>query len=427
MRGIGRLVILIGLVSSLALLIPYGLLINTRIAAPQFFGDFLSLEDSDSDIKARAENIPLTDLEKMLASSDVEDRRFAVRVLGFRQDRTAIPALIKSLDDDLPFRESRTGKETSISEISKTALTQILKKQISDHPEDVAILISIFTAAEKGDPSQRRAVVEILGRIREPLSKRLLLGISAEGDTELKEVAVESLARIERLTIENTFYKTVRSWQIQMVLVSAILILLLLWASGHRLRERSWGKSVALSIAPILLVGSFAAIIAVDFCKGRINARHIDSAVRHRDLVALKTMNYYDDTPYPGDSYVASHLLKSCNEEVISRLVALPSVRTTDDETAVKNTDARTQWILARFTASNLGDRRLEALVESPEARIRGTFASVLGKLGFRNERIVDALTRLTKDQDPHVKKAAEESLAAVRSKPEWEWYPEPS
>ena len=112
----------------------------------------MSLEDSDSDIKARAKDIPLTDLEKMLASSDAEDRRFAVRALGFKEDRAAIPALIQSLDDDLPFRERRAGKETSISEISKTALTQILKKQISEHPEDVGILIPFFTAAEKGEP-----------------------------------------------------------------------------------------------------------------------------------------------------------------------------------------------------------------------------------------------------------------------------------
>jgi len=421
MRTIQQPVILIGLVLTLALLVPYGLLINTRIAAPQFLGDLLSLEDSDSDVKARAKDIPLTDLEKTLASPDAEDRRFAVRALGFREDRTSMPALIKSLDDNLPFRESRTGKETSISEISKTALTQILKKQISGRPEDVGILIPLFAAAEKGSPLQRRAVIEILGRIREPLSKRLLLVTSAEGDNELKEVAVESLAQFDRLTKQNASYKTVRSWQIQMVLVSAILLLLLLWVAGHRLREKSQGKFVALSIAPVLLVGSFAAVIAADVFKGSISAQHIDSAVRQRDLVALKTMNYHDHTSYPGDSFVASHLLKSCNEDVISCLVALPSVLTTDDETAVKRIDARTQWILARFTASNLGSPRLEALVNGPDAQVREALALILGKLGVRNERIVDSLTRLTKDQDPRVRKAAEESLVGVRSKPEWE------
>ncbi len=427
MLTIRQPVIFIGLVLCLALLIPYGLLVNTRITAPKFSGDFLSLEDSDSDIKARAKDIPVKDLEKMLASPDAEDRKFAVRALGFKDDRTAISALVQSLNDNLPFRELRTGKETYISEISKTALTQILKKQISEHPEDVGILIPLFDAAEKGDPLQRRAVIEVLGRIREPLSKRLLLGASAEDEQGLRQVAVESLAKIAGLTTENTWYKTVRSWQIQMVLISAIMILLLLWVAGRRLRERSRGELIALSIAPILLVGSFAAIIAADIFKGSISAQHIDSAVRHRDLVALKTMNYLDDTSYPGDSYMANHLLKSCNEEVISCLVALPSVQTTDDENAVKNTEARAQWILARFTASNLGAPRLEALVNSPDAQIRRALASVLGKLGVRNEHIIDSLTRLTNDQDPRVRKAAEESLASVRSKPEWEEYPGPS
>ena len=346
MSTIRRFVILIGLMLSLALLIPYGLLINTRITAPQFSGDFLSLEDSDSDVKARAKDIPLADLEKTLASSDAEDRRFALRVLGFREDRAAIPALIHALDDNLPFREHGTGKETSISLISETILTQILKKRISEHPADIGVLIPLFTAAEKGSPLQRRGVIEILGRIREPLSKRLLLGVSAEDEQGLKQVAVESLAKIDRLAKHNTWNKTVRSWQIQMVLVCAIMILLLLWVAGRRFRERSPSEVIALSIAPVLLIGLFAAIIVADFSKGRISAQHIDLAVRHRDLVALKTMNYHDHTSYPGDSYVASHLLKSCDEEVISCLVALPSVETTDDETAVKNNDARTQWIL---------------------------------------------------------------------------------
>ena len=192
---------------------------------------------------------------------------------------------------------------------------------------------------------------------------------------------------------------------------------------ARRLREKSPSQLIALSMAPILLVGSFAAIIAADFFEGRIDARHVDLAVRHRDLVALKTMNYHDRTTYPADSYVASHLLKSCNEDVIRCLLALPSVQTTDAEIAVKNIDARTQWILARFIVSNLGAPRLEALVNGPDAQIREILASVLGKLGIRNEHIVEALTRLSKDQNPRVRKTAEASLARVRSNPVWEAY----
>jgi HEAT repeat protein len=427
MRRLSGLIILIGLVLSLALLIPYGLLVKARMPALEFFGDFFSLVDSDSDIKAQAKSIPLTDLEKMLASSDAEDRRFAVRALGFREDRSAIPALVQSLDDNQPFRDGATGKETSVSEISGTVLIRIFKEQISEHPQDVGILIPLFTAAGKGNPLRRRAAIEILGRIREPLSKRLLLGISAEGEKELKAVAGESLAEFERLTEQNTWNKTVRNWQIQMVSISAIMILLLLWVAGCRLRDRYGVELIALSIAPIFLVGLFAAVIAANFFRGSISAEHIDSAVRHRDLVALKAMNYHDHTSYPGDSYVANYLLNSCNEDVIRRLVALPSVQTTDDESAVKDVDARTQWVLARFTASNLGGPRLEALINGPDAQIREVLASVLGKLGVRNERIIQALTRLTQDQSPRVRKAAEESMDSLRLIPVWEEFPGPS
>jgi len=132
-------------------------------------------------------------------------------------------------------------------------------------------------------------------------------------------------------------------------------------------------------------------------------------------------MNYHDYTSYPGDSFVVSHLLRSCNEDVIRCLIALPSVQATDDETAGKNTDARARWVMARFTASNLGAPRLEALVNSPDSQVRGSLASVLGKLGVRNERINDLLTRLIKDENPSVRKAAEQSLARVQSDPVWE------
>jgi len=121
---------------------------------------------------------------------------------------------------------------------------------------------------------------------------------------------------------------------------------------------------------------------------------------------------------------VARHLMRSFNEEVIRCLIALPSVQATDDETAIKNTGARARWVLARFTACNLGAPQLDSLIDSSDSEIRIVFASVLGKLGVRNDHIVDALTRLSKDQDRRVRKTAEESLARVQMNPVWLGYP---
>ncbi len=57
-----------------------------------------------------------------------------------------------------------------------------------------------------------------------------------------------------------------------MVLISAIMILLLSLAGGCRLRVRYQSKLIVLSMEPMLLIGSFAAIIVVDFFKGMILA-----------------------------------------------------------------------------------------------------------------------------------------------------------
>jgi HEAT repeat protein len=86
----------------------------------------------------------------------------------------------------------------------------------------------------------------------------------------------------------------------------------------------------------------------------------------------------------------------------------------------VKNTEAISQWILSRFIASNLGAPDLEALLNSPDPQTRLMLASALGKLGVRNEQIIAALTHLTKDNDPQVRKTAEESTARVRGYPAW-------
>ncbi len=405
----------------MALLIPYRMLINTSVTAQlEFVREFLFLGASGSDLKARAKNIPMQNLKEMLASSDPDVRGFAAKMLGYKDDPSAVPVLIQSLNDNVRFRNSITTNETSVSSISAAALVQILKRQISRKPEDLSLLLPFFAAAEQGTPLQREAVIEILGQIREPLLKQLLLGIPAEHTSGLNQVSTKALAQIDSQTIGNTFYENVRAEQIQFIFICAIIILLLFCAIAWGLREQSKTGLILLSLAPLVMVGLFGAIVVVDFSKSKVNDQCIDLAVGNQDLGALKTMLYHDCVSYPGDSYVAGHLVRSCDENVIHCLIALRSVQSTDDETAVKNTDPISKWILARCIAFNLKAPGLEALVNSPDPQIRLALASVLGKLGVRNEQIIAALTLLAKDKDPQVRKTAEESMSRVRGNPVW-------
>ncbi len=415
-----QIIVFIGLVLCIALLVPYRILINTSITAPLELVRGVFSEPWDSDPEVRAKNVSVQTLQKMWASADPDVRGPAAKIMGFKDDPSAVPALIRSLDDAVRFRDAKRQSETSVCDISKTSLAQILKRQISLKPYDISLLLPLFAAAEQGSPMQRKAVIEILGQIREPLIKQLLAAIPADDDPEFKQVSTKALARIDSQRIENTLYENVRDGQIQFVVICAITILLLLSAIFWRIFHKSQSGLTLLSLAPLVLVGIFMAIIVADFSKGKINDQNIDLAIINQDLVALKTMLYHDYSPYPGDSYVARHLLRSSDERVVHSLIALPSVQSTDDEAAVKNTEAESQWLLARFVASNLGSQRLESLIDSEDPQIRVVLAAVLRKLGVRNEDIIATLTQLAKDEDPLVRKTAEQSMARVRGNPAW-------
>lgn len=421
MHKLRQLLLWLCLIACIGLLMPYGPLVDTGILAFQeFLGGVFAFDDADSDIKAHAKDIPLKNLEEMLTYTNPVARAFASRALGHRADIAAVPDLIQSLNDTLPFRERNSREHTSLSEISEKTLVSILKTQIGREPENVVPLIPFFVAAERGSLAERKAVTEILGEIREPLARRLMLEISTDRDKEIVKASKTSLARIESYELENAGYANLRSTQVRLVLGSLLLIALILGSIWQRLRKGSQTQLVLLSVVPVVLLGSFVAVIMNDLSKGQISEQAVDAAIRNRDLVTLRTMNYHDTAPYPGDSYMARYLLKSCNQEVIRCLILLPSVQITDDETATRLTETRTRWILARFVASGFGTPRLDRVVNSEDPAIKLAIVSVLGRLGVRNDYITGTLTRLSKDGDPRVRKSADEAFSRIRGYPVW-------
>jgi hypothetical protein len=421
MRKLRQLILGICLVACIGILLPFGSMVDTGVLAfHEFLGGLFAVDDSDTDIKAHAKGIPLKNLQEMLTYTNPVARAFAARALGHRAELAAVPDLIQSLNDTLPFRERNSREHTSLGAISKKTLVSMLKAQIGREPENIAVLMPFFGAAERGSSAERKSVTEILGEIREPLARPLLLEISKDRDQELLRASKTSLAELDSYALENSGYWNLRNTQVRVVLSSVFLVALLLWSIIHRLRKGAQTQLILLSVVPVVLLGSFAAVIVGDFSKGKISEQAVDAAIRNQDIIKLRTMNYHDVTPYPGDSYIARYLLKSCNEDVIRCLISLPLVQTTDDETATKLTEIRTRWILARYVASGVGTPLLDSLVNSEDAAIRLAVAMVLGKLGVRNNYITDALARLAKDEDLRVRKAADEASARVRGYPVW-------
>jgi len=366
----------------------------------------------------------------MLTYANPEAKAFAAQALGQRADFAATPALIQALNDTRPFRDRHTKEEATLAGMAAEALVAILKAQINRQPENISVLTQFLTTAERGTPQERKSVIEILGEVKEPLARPLLLDIAKEPDREIGTAAGNAVVKIESKPKESEGSIELAHRQVRMVLSAGVLAIFLLAAMGYRLVRGPNRSLVLLSIVPISLVGAFGAVIASDYFAGEVDSSSIDRAIGNRDLRALRAINYHDPAQYPGDSYVARYLLVRCDEEVIRCLLSLRSVQVTDNEPVTQLTDRRMHWVLSRFIGSNLGSRRLDDIIASKDPKIRMAVASGLGGLSVRNDEITAALTRLAGDENEGVRRAAERFLADLKRYPIWTSYsadgPEP-
>jgi len=411
-------------VMCVGLLVPYGQLLDlATLASQEFLGNIFSADDSSTSIQARAKDIPVKNLTEMLTYANPEAKAFAAQALGQRAEFAATPALIQALNDTRPFRDRHTKEEASLAGMSRDALVAILKAQINRQPENISVLAQFFTAAERGTPLERKSIVEILGEVKEPLARPLLLDMAKEPDREIGAAAGNAVAKIESQPKEGEASIELAHRQVRMALSAGVLAIFLLASMGYRL-VRGANRSLALlSIVPTFLIGGFGAVIASDYLTGEVDSSSIDRAIQNRDLRALRTINYHDRAQYPGDSYVARYLLGRCDEEVIRCLMLLRSVQATDDETVTKLTERRTHWVLSRFIGYSLGSRRLDDVINSKDPQIRMAVASALGGLAVRNDDITAALTRLAGDENEDVRKAAEKYLSGLKQHPIWTSY----
>jgi HEAT repeat protein len=404
-----------------ALTVPYVPLWEIGIVASnEFLGGSFSGDHSAKDVRTRSKDLSVKDLKEMLTHANPDASAFAAKALALREEASALPELIQGLNNTRPFRERATREETSTAAVSKAAIITILKAQIRKQPENIALLTPLFTAAERGTAPERKAAIEILGELKEPLAKPLLEESVAERDRDLSGAARQALAQIDAQGTESEQSAALANWQMRLILVAGLLGAALLVASVFRLIRGEQRRLALLSIAPIFLLGSFGAVIFIDHSRGIVSAEHLDAALRGKNLWELRTILYHEASPYPGDSYVARQLLTRFNEDMFGSFLSLPSVQSTDYDVFTKLADSRQEWILSRFLVANLDSPKLRALLSSKDKDVRRVTASTLGKLGIKNEQIIGALTLLAGDSNERVKKTAEEALAKVNRNPVW-------
>lgn len=380
--------------------------------------DILSAQEPASDILFPTRKLRSNDLRIMLSSSNSVARAYAIQEIAKRGDLSAETDLIRLLKDSSPVQLSKGLQQTRVAEVAKTALVHIIRLRIWQAPDNIGLLVPYAKAAITGGLRERQAIIEILSQLKEPMARQLFAKMTADPNPLIRQAATDALANME--LEKPRFLASVIGRKMDLTLTASLVIMMgcALWAGVTSKSGRTRLRISLLAVIPVVLLGWIISLIVLDFSMGIADERAIDSAIRHRETVALKAMNYQHITHYPGDSYVAQFLVKKGTEDTVQCLAHLLDAAPDDNPGYARILRDRSRWVLSRIIGTRLGTPELKELAESGHPEVRATVAEYLGRLKVRNHAIIDTLTRLTNDKDEEVRKKAIEALAKAARSP---------
>lgn len=387
--------------------------------------DLMGVYEAGQSAPAYAKELSLHDLKHMLASISQDLRVSAIQVIAERGEYEFIPYLTKLLNETDPIEGYREREQTSFSKLSRDALERIARERIKREPANLSLLQPYLGTATNGTFLERKAMIEILGNLGEPLGVPLLRDIAMnDGNFGLRQEAERALTRITSYVPDNKAYREIRATQLQVFLVMSGVTLALVWFMVNGLRKSIDIRFVLFAMVPILICSALAYLTIMEYRKGTADPQSLSAAIRQGDLMALRSITFQDYTVFPGDSPSARLLANLGHEEVVRMLNLLPSVEPDDFAYLRTASEKKTEWILARILASKLGTSRMNDLIHNPDLTVRFSVATVLGRLMVKNDDIIDALTKLTKDDSDRVREKASVALAQVEKFPRWRGLP---
>lgn len=381
--------------------------------------DVLGIHRVEEKAPAYTKDLSLIELKHMVAAGSPALRASAVQALGERNEHEVLAILVPLLNDT-DLAEIGSHRKT-VSELAKSSLTRVVRTRIEKEPGNIAILIPYFSGALGGTSLQRRSMIEILGAIREPLARSILLKIAREDkDVGLRESAERSLENIDSQAIESSIYRVLRVNQIRLVVAAGFIVCVLLPFMLHRFRKSQDRRSALLLLVPILICCGFAILIAIEHSRGRVNADALDTAIHEERSMVVRTMGYHDETDFPGDSFVARRMVTIGNARMVKALNEVCSIEPDDFDTVKQMASARREWVLARVLASKLGTSGLSDLVKDSDPQVRLAVTKGLSGLRVTNHDVVSALELLAKDEDNEIREKAAEALLRSQNYPAW-------
>ncbi len=263
-----------------------------------------------------------------------------------------VPRLIERIAEADTSVNNKSANSPTDGEALRQSVERTLKRAISRQPADVRVLDPVFAAATGGTPSQRKAAIEILGSLKEPLAEPLLVRIAGESDNPLNETAAQGLSRIRSTAITTSQSRLTRYFQIVLMVGSILIACGLITAGIWKLRTNgNFGQGALLLLCGVLTVWFFG-IIASDYFVSGVTAQEVDETIREKHLFALAKKINFEWSGYPGDSYVARYLVSKGDPGIIPLLTQVKtetpaSIRYQDYWN--KRLERRIDWTIARL------------------------------------------------------------------------------
>jgi hypothetical protein len=381
--------------------------------------DILGMGSDGANAPAYTRNLPLIELKHMLASESPGIRASAVQAMGERQEQEVFTALAQLLNDTEVVRIGE--KQVSISQLSKQSLSRFIRTRITQQPGNIAILIPYLSGIQQGTPLQRSSFIEIVGEIREPLARPLLVNVAqSEPDLLVQSAAKRALARIDSHAIDSDVYRELRANQRRvgfiMICLTCVLVLFMLYhlAKGEKRRLGF------LALIPVLICGGFAVLASVEHWRGRLDAAAVDTAIRSGNVMIVRTAAYHDQTEFPGDSYMARHLVQMNGASALKTLNATLMPEPDDLDSLRHMTETRQAWILSRILGLRLGTPELQNLILNTDPETKLAILTAVDKLMVTDHEIIAVLKLLENDEDEQVKNKAAEVIARSRNYTTW-------
>jgi hypothetical protein len=287
-------------------------------------------------------------------TTDARRRVHRAIVLGRIGKPSDIPCLVQWLNDTRRVRVGNSVKVAGINTVAQRSLHRVVKRTIIKDPSNIRVLTPLLHAAADGTPDQRRAAVEILGALKEPLAEPLLARLATDPQDPFREIAATGLNRIRSDSVFSPESLRMKYFQIFLLAACVILGIGIFVAIVRDLRAGDTPRVLLLALCLVITLW-FGGIIGSDYLMTTVKDTSIDEAIRKGNLVTLAKKITFDLSDYPADSYVARYLVSKRDPSIVPILARvkkeIPS-STLYQKYWNTSLQQRADWIIARIKAS---------------------------------------------------------------------------